>query len=215
VKLTLAIDCSMRWLNLGLADSGVLYGEENINAGRAQAELLPRSVVDFLGKLGFALNSVERIAVTTGPGYYTGIRVGLAYASALAEGLGVEVVPLSSLYAMAFPLINPGFCVSPVLKARRGYVYGAVYGLSQGFENIAPSFHEARVFADLLRSLEHGGEEVVILGSDAYEFDELKNSGIRIIPAPPSIGLSLAMASLSLPGTDPASVRATYIREPG
>jgi tRNA threonylcarbamoyladenosine biosynthesis protein TsaB len=211
--LTLAVDCSMRWLNLGLADRGALYGEENVNAGRAQAELLPCAVEGFLGRRGFSLAEVGRIAVTVGPGYYTGIRVGVSYATALAEGLGVEVAPVTSLYALAYPALRSGLIAAPVLKARRGCVYGAIY-CSESEKNTAPAFFEAADFVELLRSLGYGKDGLALIGADADEFDELKNSGYRIIPSPPAIGLALAEASLEIAGCDPATIRAEYARDP-
>ncbi|MDR3254918.1 MAG: tRNA (adenosine(37)-N6)-threonylcarbamoyltransferase complex dimerization subunit type 1 TsaB [Synergistaceae bacterium] len=210
---TLAIDCSRRWLNLGLADSGALYGEENINAGRAQAELLPGTVGSFLTKLGFGLRDVTRIAVTTGPGYYTGIRIGLSYAAALAEALGVEIVPVSSLYAMAFPFLGAGFWAAPAIRARRGCLYGAIYPPGDG-KIFEPEFQEATSFAELINSLVTAGGNVVIIGSDAEEFEELRKPGFWMVPSPPATGLALAMASFGLFGQDPAHIRATYAREP-
>jgi tRNA threonylcarbamoyladenosine biosynthesis protein TsaB len=213
MTLTLAVDCSMRWLNLGLADNGKLYGEENINAGRAQAELLPGAAEGFLRRHGFSLGEVGRIAVTVGPGYYTGVRVGLSYATALAEGLGVEVAPLTSLYALAYPSLRSGLIAAPVLKARKGCVYGAIYG-SGGEKNMTPAFFEAADFVELLRSLGCRKDEIALIGADVDEFDELKNSGYRIIPSSPAIGLALAEASLAIEGRDPAAIRAEYARDP-
>jgi tRNA threonylcarbamoyladenosine biosynthesis protein TsaB len=214
MKLTLAIDCSMRWINLGAADENALYGEENINAGRAQAELLPRTVENFLLRNGFGMKDIGRIAVTTGPGYYTGIRVGLAYATALAFALRVEVVPVSSLFAIAFPFLGANFYSAPVLRARKGSLYGAVYSLSNFETKIGPAFYAAFDFVELIRSLDCARDEVSIIGPDIAEFEEIENSGYRTILTAPAIGLCLAKASLGLPGADPESIRATYTRDP-
>jgi tRNA threonylcarbamoyladenosine biosynthesis protein TsaB len=214
LNLTLAIDCSMRWISLGLADSDKLYGEENANAGRAQAELLPDMAEGFVARHGFALRSLERIAVTTGPGYYTGIRVGLAYATALAAGLGALAVPMSGLYAMACPFLAPGFLAAPVLKARKDSLYAAVYGLPHG-KQIGPGVFGAEEFISLINSLGCGRDEIIIIGPDPGEFDEIKNSGYRSIQTPPAIGLQMAKASIGLDAVDPAEVMATYIRPPG
>jgi tRNA threonylcarbamoyladenosine biosynthesis protein TsaB len=213
LNLTLAIDCSMRWISLGLADSDKLYGEENVNAGRAQAELLPCLAEGFVARHGFTLRSLERIAVTTGPGYYTGIRVGLAYATALAAGLGIPPVPMSSLYAMAYPLLESGFLAAPILKAQRGSLYAAIYGLSPE-KQVSPAVFGAGEFISLISSLVHGSDEIIILGPEAGEFDEIKNSGYRSIQTPPAIGLQMAKASLALDSADPAEITATYIRPP-
>lgn len=69
MSLTLAIDCSMRWLNLGVADCDRIYGEENMNVGNRQSELLPSSAESLLGRFGMSFADLGRIAVTVGPGY--------------------------------------------------------------------------------------------------------------------------------------------------
>ncbi|MDR0649295.1 MAG: tRNA (adenosine(37)-N6)-threonylcarbamoyltransferase complex dimerization subunit type 1 TsaB [Synergistaceae bacterium] len=211
MKLTLAIDCSMGWVSLGLADDGTLYGEENANVGRAQSELLPGLAGGFVARHGFALRDLERIAVTTGPGYYTGIRVGLAYATTLASGMGIPAVPVSSLYAIASPLTGSGFAVASAIRARRGSLYGAIYGLPQ---DTAPAVLSAAEFIELVRSSGCGRGDIVITGPDLDEFDEISSSGYRVIRTPPAIGLHLARASLELDAVPPATIRATYVRPP-
>ena len=213
MNLTLAIDCSMRWISFGLADSSALYGEENLNAGRAQAELLPNLAEGFVARHGFSLKSLERVAVTTGPGYYTGIRVGLAYATALAAGLGIPAVPMSALYAMACPFFGSGFVAAPVLKARKGSVYAAIYGYPSE-KQIEPAVYGEAEFISLIGSLGHA-DEIIIIGHDLDEFGEIKNSGYRLIQMPPAIGLQMAHASLCLAAIDPAGITATYLRPPG
>jgi tRNA threonylcarbamoyladenosine biosynthesis protein TsaB len=203
----------MRWLNLGLADDANLYGEENMNAGKAQAELLPDMAGSFVARHGFGLKDLDRVAVTTGPGYYTGIRVGLAYAAALAAGIGIPAVPVSSLYAIAYPLVSCGFVVASAKKARHGSVYGAIYGGPHGAA-AAPSVLSAAEFVGLVRSSGYGNGDIVVTGPDLGEFDEISDSGYRVIQAPPAIGLDLARASLALDAVPPALIRGTYVRPP-
>jgi tRNA threonylcarbamoyladenosine biosynthesis protein TsaB len=205
----------MRWLNLGLADSNKLYGEDNVNAGRAQAELLPGAVAGFLSKHGFALADLEKIAVTTGPGYYTGVRVGLAYATSLAEGLGIGVAPVSSLYALAYPLMCGGFFTAPVLKAKKDGVYAAIYSLPQNERCLAPAFYGAFDFAEMIRAAGYARDDLVLTGSDITEFVDLQNCGYRIVLSPPSTGLALATASMDVASVSPTEVQAMYARDPG
>jgi tRNA threonylcarbamoyladenosine biosynthesis protein TsaB len=203
----------MRWLNLGLADSDTLYGEENVNAGRAQAELLPDLAERFVRRRGFSLRSLERIAVTTGPGYYTGIRVGLAYAAALAVGLGIPAVPVSGLYAIAYPFLLSGVPAASLIKARKDCVYAAIYS-AQSENNAAPEVMNAAELVGRIRSAGYGGNDIVIVGPDLDEFDEIKKSEYRVIQTPPAIGLSLARASLQIGAENPALIEAVYVRTP-
>lgn len=213
--LTLAIDCAMKWLNLGLADADKLYGEENMNVGNQQSERLPLAVDRFLAYRGVSLRDIGQIAVTVGPGYYTGIRVGLSYASALAESLGIPLVPVTTLHALAYNLLPSPFIVVPVLRANKDGLYGAIYEDTRTDDRqAAASFYEIDEFLQALHSFDNAKTRVLLLGSDACEYSGLEGSGFAILPMQPSVGLALASAAQGMKAEDPASVRAMYIRSP-
>ncbi|MDR3354848.1 MAG: tRNA (adenosine(37)-N6)-threonylcarbamoyltransferase complex dimerization subunit type 1 TsaB [Synergistaceae bacterium] len=213
MSLTLAIDCAMRWLNLGLADGDLPLGAEAVNADRGQSAMLAGAVEGFLSRNGVSLRDLRLIAVTNGPGYYTGIRVGLSYATALAESLGIPIAPVCTLYAMAFPYLRAGFITVPVLKAGRDSIYCAAY---KGSETIAPPAFCApdELTGAVLGTLENPSD-VLVTGFDALQFDEIKNCGATVLPTPPAIGLDLAVCAASVRATDPAAVTAIYLRSPG
>jgi tRNA threonylcarbamoyladenosine biosynthesis protein TsaB len=89
------------------------------------AELLPlaRTLLD---RAGLTFAGVERIGVGVGPGTFTGLRVGVATARALAQGTGAETVPVSTLRALAAAAGHAG-PVLAVLDARRGEAFAAAY----------------------------------------------------------------------------------------
>lgn len=132
MALVLGIDCSTLWTCVGCVQDGHLLGEINVDLGRKEASVLPSLVQNLLRSVNRGFLDVDMISVTTGPGYFTGLRVGVSYACALAEGLGVSVVPISSLEAMVFDLLEEGALVVPVIWARGKYVYAAAYTLKEG-----------------------------------------------------------------------------------
>ena len=216
MSLTLAIDCSMRWISLGLADKGRLYAEENINTGPKQSEILASSVESFLARSGFTLADIEQIAVTTGPGYYTGIRVGISYATLLAESLGVSVVPVTTLLTLAWEPLTCGLPVAPMIRARSGAVYAGLYSSPQE-EIIPPGFYGTDEFIQALGASECEMERILTVVDTSIDQDEieaLERAGCITIRSTPATGLKLAVAALSMSGIDPALVTATYFREP-
>jgi len=151
MKNILGIDCSSGWTNIGLIKKGKFLGELNINLGRQQSAGLPGMVEFLLGQCGSSLEDLDLIAVTTGPGYFTGIRVGMAYAVSLAEGLGLEIIPLSSLHATAYSyLARDHICIS-VIWNKKGKVYAGAYlkgmgGLIEDLPHGEYSFEELAMY---------------------------------------------------------------------
>ena len=88
--------------------------------------LLP-AIEDLLNTTGISRKSIQALAVGTGPGSFTGLRVGLATAKGLASVLGVPTIPVPSLDALVFPLLKKGSAVLAVADARKGEVYAACY----------------------------------------------------------------------------------------
>lgn len=124
--LTLAIDCSARFCAAALYDAGAdrILASASPDIGRGHAEQLPAVLQSVLADAGVELSRVGRIGVTIGPGSFAGIRVGVAFARGLALALGIPVVGVGSLEAIAIPAANEhGKAVMAVLDARRDHVW--------------------------------------------------------------------------------------------
>lgn len=155
MPFVLALDCCSRWTNVGCSDDGVVLGEIHLNVGRKQSALLPTVVDGLLRSLDRSIHDIDLIAVTTGPGYFTGLRVGISYALSLAEGINVPVVPVSTMEAMIYDLVHPGVLFVPLLWARRDEVYGAIYAAPERDADLVsilpPTFLPFRELLDQVR----------------------------------------------------------------
>lgn len=132
----------MRWV-LGIETatpllSVAVVGPEGVGAERTalgerlhSVRLLP-FLQEVLADVGICLREVTGIAVTQGPGSFTGLRLGVVTAKTLAQVLGVPVVGVPTLLALAAPLLSGGIPVGAVLTSRRDEVYAAVYGGDNG-----------------------------------------------------------------------------------
>jgi tRNA threonylcarbamoyl adenosine modification protein YeaZ len=111
-----------------------ILASESLDIGRRQAAELPLVVERVLAAANRRVEDIGLVAVTNGPGYFTGVRVGAAYAAALAYGLGVGVVPVSTLEMLAFPHIEADetTTVLALVYAGRGRVYAASFGPGAG-----------------------------------------------------------------------------------
>lgn len=139
--LDLALETSRREASLALALDEAVWGEEL--DGRSHASDLVARLEVLLAQAG-----VERVAgrhafravfVGLGPGSYTGLRVGIATAQALARGGGGALYGLSSFEALAFAELAPGESASLAFDARAGRFYHARYRrTAEGLEVLAP-----------------------------------------------------------------------------
>lgn len=122
----LAIDTSTEQAGLALTD-GVRTGELSWPAGRTQTESVLAEIDHLRALLNVPIGDIRAIGVATGPGTFTGLRVGVSIAKGLALAAGLPVIGVPTLAAAAAPYIRQGTPVAVVLAAGRGRVVWAVY----------------------------------------------------------------------------------------
>lgn len=125
--LTLGFDTATEIGTIGLADGDQLIGEYSFKADESQSERLLASIDFLLDKTGSAISEVEKIAVSRGPGSFTGLRIGISTAKGLAAGLDIPLVgiPLTSCYYSRVD--NYEGSVLTLIEDRRDLVYFAGY----------------------------------------------------------------------------------------
>jgi tRNA threonylcarbamoyladenosine biosynthesis protein TsaB len=159
--------------------------EEVFTEGVIHGVALAPSVADLLARSGLAAKDLSLVAVGTGPGSYTGVRVGVAFAKSLAFAAGVPAVGVSSLDAMA-ENAGPDRPVVCARDGRRGTLYLAVYrpGPARDGE-VRLVRHE-----DVAGLLPAGA---LVLGDAAERFPDLLSGGGRTL-GDPSLARSSALA---------------------
>lgn len=132
-RLILALDNSLDFLNLALAEEGRLIEERHVRQERHPSDVLPTRVRGLLADHGRSVNDLSLLFVTLGPGSFTGIRVGLAFCKGLAEGLHIPLVGVPTLDALAMPFaFFDGHYLCPLVDAKKGEVFLALYRVSNG-----------------------------------------------------------------------------------
>ena len=125
--LILAIDTALDACAAGVLDTvaGRLIAQESQAMKRGHAEALMPLIARVIEQSGIAFVALDRIAVTTGPGSFTGLRVGLSAARGIALAANKPVVGLTTLTAYAAPLVSEN-CEHPIISAidaRHDHVY--------------------------------------------------------------------------------------------
>lgn len=218
MAINLGIDCCSKWTSVGLSDSGQILSEIHLNISRRQAACLPEAVERLLAFSGYRLCQVDRIVLNTGPGSFTGLRVGLSYGLALAASLDRPVVPVNSLECIAldaFPLFQEK-PLAPVLWAKRGYVYGAVFGKQTG-ENRLSALVEPSFFSqvDFLETISRDKVHPLLILEKDRQYDIFSHiPSILSKDTPSGGGLSLLGDLFFQRAISFKEVKGLYLRPP-
>lgn len=166
--LILALDSSTRLGSVALLQDETLVAEYTLSVQRTHAERLLPAVDQVLRDAGVEPAALEGIAVSRGPGSFTGLRIALATAKALGYALDRPVVGVSTLDSLAYGVAGWGEVVCPLLDARRGEAYAAVYRTLPGGELTRLSDYLALPVAQILERVgEVAPEGRVVLTGDA------------------------------------------------
>jgi len=125
----LAIETSSPRLSLALGTDSHLLKEYQGPLQWRHAESLFEGMQKLLAQARWSVQSLNGVLVSTGPGSFTGIRIGLATARALGQALKIPVAGVSSLQTIAFSMLKPGRFVCPLIDALRGEVFTALYAM--------------------------------------------------------------------------------------
>lgn len=130
--LTLAIDTATKVCTVALCDDSRILGEYTINKGNTHSEGLLPQIEQLLTRCQVKKEAVELLAVSMGPGSFTGLRIGLATAEAMAYAWHSYLHGVDTLEALAYNLQLEGMILSPVLDAQKGNYYQALYQWQEG-----------------------------------------------------------------------------------
>jgi len=166
--------------------SCALGGHEGVLAlfevlrGRRHAESLAPAIEFICRTADVTLDELGAIAVDVGPGLFTGMRVGIATAKAMAQALRVPVIPIASVDLLALPLRYADRLIAAIVDARRDEVYFAFYRQVPGGVQrlVGPVLGSVD---DLVGELMASGEEVLCVGDGALRHRDLIAAGARRI----------------------------------
>jgi tRNA threonylcarbamoyladenosine biosynthesis protein TsaB len=125
--VTLAFDTSHPVGSVALARDGELLGSETFREPATHLVALGHAVDRLLESTALTPAGIDRLAVVTGPGSFTGLRIGLSFAKGLHAALHTPIVAINALQLLALPWLSPGARVCAMIDARRGETYSALY----------------------------------------------------------------------------------------
>lgn len=190
--MLLAIETATLASGVALATVDKLVAEIIVQTKKTHSERLMPHIEQLLELGQVAKEDITAIAVSIGPGSFTGLRIGLATAKALAYVWNVPVIGVSTLAALAYACPAPNSLICPLLDAQKGNVYQAVYRWEKGIlQEVIPP----RVIAhqEAINELANQPLPVIMLGEGAVLFQEaIVAAADPIELAPPHIILPRA-----------------------
>lgn len=212
----LVIDTSGPVCGTAVMDEDKVYSEYTAQNKNTHSVSLMPMVEAVLRSAGTELKELDAIAAVTGPGSFTGVRIGVATAKGLAHGAGLPCIPVDALEALAASAGDFDGVICPIQDARAGQVYGAVFRNGERLASDAPMKLE-----DYLARAEQLGERFLFVGDGVpvhREAIRLRLGGkAEFAPACRSYLRPSAAGWIALnrgEATDYLGLEATYLRPP-
>lgn len=214
----LGIEAATPVAAVAVVQDSKLLAESFVNNQRTHSINLLPMIKQVIEAAGLMPADLDGVAVSAGPGSFTGLRIGMTTAKTLAQVWSIPVVGVSTLDALAYPLANYRQLICPILNARRNEVYAAVY---QDGEKISGPVAVSP--DDLVRELSRRGREVFFVGDGVPVYREkltlLMGAQAHFAPASLLLPRGAAVAELGLErlrqgqGVDPLILLPQYLRQ--
>lgn len=218
VTRMLALETSARVGSVALFDQGRLVAEETFSHGLQNAAMLLPLIDTLCRKQQWTPQGIQVVAVSIGPGSFTGLRIGVTLAKTLCYATGAKLVVVPSLKAIAANAPADTSLIMPVLDARRGQVFAAVYerrGGELAERSPAQLCPLAKLLADAPRPIALLGEGVA-----AHREAIPADPSIRVLPEETWTPTAAAVGRLAIPlvaageFADPFALTPVYMRKP-
>ncbi len=184
--LILALSCPAKGASAAVLSDGDVLASFSAGDAMTGSELLLPMAEDALRSAGVAMTDVDLFAVTAGPGSFTGVRIGVALVKGLAFGRGAVCCGVSTLEALAENVSPLPGLICPVMDARRGELYAALFSSENGvLTRLLPD--SALPASDLAARIarDYPGKPVMLVGDGVHvAAPAFRDAGVELAPLP-------------------------------
>ena len=175
----LAMDSSGLVASVALVEEENLLAEYTMNLKKTHSETLLPMIDAIVELTGIDLSEIDAIAVSAGPGSFTGLRIGSATAKGLGFALDKPLISVPTLEGMAYHFVESEKLICPMMDARRKQVYTGIYRFDHGrlttvMEGCACSVEE------LIQKVNELDQEIIFLGDGVAMAREMMEEGVRV-----------------------------------
>lgn len=159
----LAIDSSSMVATVAITTDGILNAEYTINHKKTHSQTLLPMIAEIVKMIEIDMDSIDAVAITGGPGSYTGLRIGSATAKGIGLALNKPIINVPTMDALAYNLYSSQYVICPIMDARRGQVYTEIYKFEETeMKTIKPQC--IMMIDELIKELDTIKESVMFLG---------------------------------------------------
>ncbi|KGL62641.1 tRNA (adenosine(37)-N6)-threonylcarbamoyltransferase complex dimerization subunit type 1 TsaB [Polaribacter sp. Hel1_85] len=170
MAIILNIETATKNCSVSVAKNGEVLAIKELNNGfYSHAEVLHPFIVDILKKTNISSNEIDAVAVSKGPGSYTGLRIGVSAAKGLCFAFDKPLISIETLGALANAISIDDGIIVPMIDARRMEVYSSVYDNTyQQIREIKAEVIDENSFSEYLKN-----GQVYFLGDGAHKCKEV------------------------------------------
>ena len=174
----LAIEASGPVAGCALLEDGTLTAEYSVQYKKKHSQSLVPMLNEMKEMLDLDLSSIDFIAVTAGPGSFTGLRIGAATVKGLGLALDKPVLPVPTADSLACGLYGTDRVICPLMDARRQQVYTGIYENKDGLRILEPQCVTA--LTEITGKLNELGREVIFLGDGVPVNEEALRDEMKV-----------------------------------
>ena len=174
----LGIESSSLVAGCAIVTDGLLTAEYTVNHKKTHSQTLLPMLDEICRMVSLDKKTIDAVAVSAGPGSFTGLRIGAATAKGLGLALGKPLVAVPTLDAAAYCFWGTDALVCPVMDARRGQVYNGLYHVKDRLQTVEPS--RAAAAEDLIEELNDLCERVIFTGDGIPEIRDLAEARLTV-----------------------------------
>ena len=167
----LSVECSASPASCAIIEDGKIKASSFINAKLTHSQTLMQMIINTLDNSATKFSDIDQIAISVGPGSFTGLRIGISAIKGLAAPGNTPCIAVSSLDAMAQNFIDRDCIICAVMDARCNQFYNALFEIKNG--NISKLCDDRALLADELKSEilnSHSSTPIIICGDGADLF---------------------------------------------
>lgn len=184
----LALDGSGLSLSVAVAGEDAVYAEYIVNNRKTHSQTLLPAVKEVLAMVGKSIKDMDYVAVTKGPGSFTGLRICASTAKGLCLYTNKSIVPVPTTECLAYNYEGSDKLICPIMDARRNQVYTALYS----FENEGRGIERSRTglvthidtaaldISDIISEINKYDREVIFLGDGVRPYEKIIRENIKV-----------------------------------